>query len=158
MSDSVYTIVPAQSEDFLDVAALDRMAWPDAEDVFIPDGEHAWRLWCEHATVLVARWSESSLPNSRSVAGALLMFPTNHGECFLHKIMVHPDCRGSGIGSALMRAGLARTTTKTFLTVDPANQHAVKLYENFGFEIERLVPGYYRPHEDRYVMQYTPAE
>lgn len=156
MSDLEFTICEAVPQDFLAVAALDRIAWPVEPDVFIPDGEHAWRLWCEHATVLIAKLAAGKVPDSQEVLGALLMFPTKHGDCFLHKIMVHPEARGRGIGSALMKAGLARATTKTLLTVNPENAAAVRLYQNFGFEIRELVPGYYRAHEDRYIMQYTP--
>lgn len=156
MSELDYNICEAVPRDFLAVAALDRIAWPEEPDVFIPDGEHAWRLWCEHATVLIAKLSEGQMPESNAVAGALLMFPTKQGECFLHKIMVHPEARGQGIGSALMKAGLARATVNTLLTVNPKNTAAVRLYRNFGFEIRELVSGYYRPHEDRYVMQFTP--
>ncbi len=150
-------IRPARPGEFLQVAALDRIAWPEEQDVFIPDGEHAWRLWCEHAVVLIAELSNRRVSASEHVLGALLMFPTIQGETFLHKIMVHPLGRGQGIGSALMKAGLARTSTKTLLTVNPQNTAAVKLYQNFGFEIRELVKGYYRPHEDRYVMQFLPA-
>jgi len=156
MSGLNYSIQQATPEDFLKVAALDRIAWPEEPDVFIPDGEHAWRLWCEHALVLAAKLSSGEARDSGNVIGALLMFPTVQGECFLHKIMVHPEARGSGVGTALMREGLARATTMTLLTVNPQNTAAVKLYQNFGFEIRELVKGYYRPHEDRYVMQYTP--
>ncbi len=157
MNELAYEIADAEPRDFLKVSALDRIAWPAEPDVFIPDGEHAWRLWCEHATVLVAKISGREVSESGNIAGALLMFPTKHGETFLHKIMVHPDCRGLGIGSALMRAGLSQATTRTLLTVNPQNAAAVKLYQNFGFEIRELVPGYYRPHEDRYIMQFTPS-
>jgi [ribosomal protein S18]-alanine N-acetyltransferase len=156
MTEWNYEITQATPREFLEVAALDRMAWPEEPDVFIPDGEHAWRLWCEHAVVLIAKLSGRMVSDSEHVIGALLMFPTIQGETFLHKIMVHPDARGQGIGSALMKAGLARATTKTLLTVNPQNTAAVKLYQNFGFEIRELVKGYYRPHEDRYVMRYTP--
>ena len=50
-----YEISTAQTDDFLSVAALDRIAWPDINDTFIPDGEHIWRVWCDHATLLVAK-------------------------------------------------------------------------------------------------------
>ena len=157
MRDFSYEIVPATPRDFLPVAALDRIAWPVAPDTFIPDGEHVWRVWCERATVLIARLNAARLPETENVAGVLLMFPTIGTECFLHKIMVHPDCRGQGIGSALMRAGLARATMPTLLTVDPANAPAVGLYQKLGFVIRDRVAGYYRPHEDRYLMQFTPS-
>lgn len=150
------TIEPARNSDFLAIAALDRIAWGD--ETFIVDGEHIWRIWCEYATLLVAR-RPSHLPpltHSADIAGAVVMFPTQTRELVLHKIMVHPDCRGQGVGSDLMRAALARATADVLLTVNPQNAAAVKLYENFGYRIRKHVQGFYRLHEDRYVMVYTP--
>ena len=40
------TIESATDGDYLHVAALDRISWPTAPDLFIPDGEHIWRIWC----------------------------------------------------------------------------------------------------------------
>jgi phosphinothricin acetyltransferase len=150
------TIESARTNDFLAVAALDRIAWPIRPDEFIPDGEHVWRLWCEYATVLVARDLQGGLGDCRNVAGALLMFPGRRGEELLHKIMVHPDRRGRGIGSQLMKSALVDARTDVLLTVNPANAAAVKLYENFGFRIRERIDGFYRPHEHRYVMVYSP--
>ena len=154
---SEITIEPARTSDFLAVAALDRLAWPVRLDEFIPDGEHVWRLWCEYATVLVARDLHSGLGDCLDIAGALLMFPGRRGEELLHKIMVHPDRRGRGIGSQLMQAALAGAETEVLLTVNPDNLAAVKLYENFGFRIRERVEGFYRPHEHRYLMVYSPT-
>ena len=148
-----YRIEPAIASDYLAVAALDRLAWPEEPETFIPDGEHIWRVWADHAIVLVARRTDdATLPATGAIAGAVGMFPTNRGEQFLHKIMVHPDCRGLGIGSALMRAALSRADAPVLLTVDPNNEAAVQLYRNFGFEIRERIDGYYRPHEDRNIM------
>jgi hypothetical protein len=58
-------IEAARPEDFLHVAALDRIAWPVLPDTFIPDGEHIWRVWCEHANVLVARITSADAPSPR---------------------------------------------------------------------------------------------
>ncbi len=152
-----YSIETAKPNDFLNVAALDRMAWPDARDTFIPDGEHIWRVWCDYGQLLVARVSERGpLSHTEDIAGALVSFPTRTNEVFLHKIFVHPVCRGSGIGSALMREALAGATAPVLLTVDPTNAPAVQLYKNFGFQIRERINGYYRPHEDRYLMAYQP--
>jgi ribosomal protein S18 acetylase RimI-like enzyme len=151
-----WTLRQAAAGDFLEVAALDRIAWLHTGEAYIADGEHVWRVWCEYAMVIVAA-SHEALTDSGLAAGALVMFPTTGGELFLHKIMVHPACRGRGLGSELMRAALARATAPVLLTVDPANQAAVKLYRNFGFEIHQHVQGYYRPHEDRLVMRYEPV-
>ncbi|MEC9010729.1 MAG: N-acetyltransferase [Planctomycetota bacterium] len=148
------TIEAATDRDYLHVAALDRISWPIAPDLFIPDGEHIWRIWCDMATLLVARRPAGSEPLSESgdIAGALVMFPTNTEELCLHKIMVHSDCRGMGIGSELMKAGLAQAVAPVLLTVDPTNSAAVTLYENFGFTVRQRIDGYYRPHEDRLIM------
>ena len=77
---------------------MDGIAWGGPNDTFIPDGEHVWRVWCEYATVLVARSSEGdSTTDSDGLAGALVMFPTTGGQNFLHKVMVDPRSRGRGV-------------------------------------------------------------
>lgn len=151
-----YIIKQARSENFLEIAALDRSAWPEEPDTFIPDGEHAWRLWCEYATVLIADYDNEG--QQHTIAGVLLMFPTNTGETFLHKIMVHPDFRGQGIGSALMKQALQAAKSVVLLTVNPDNAPAVRLYESFGFRTRTQIEGYYRPHEHRLLMEYLPAQ
>ena len=137
--------------DFLAIAALDRIAWIHTGEQFIPDGEHVWRVWCEHATVLICRGTPPS-ESTGNILAALVMFPTRGGCLFLHKIMVHPASRGEGIGTALMRNALAQAKSSVLLTVDPANDAAVRLYVNFGFREHEHIKGYYRPHEDRLVM------
>lgn len=149
-----YIIKQASSDNFLEIAALDRYAWPEEPDTFIPDGEHAWRLWCEYATVLVATNTDAS--QRQTIAGVLLMFPANTEEIILHKIMVHPDFRGQGIGSALMKQALQSAKSVVLLTVNPDNIPAVSLYESFGFRIRTRIEGYYRPHEHRLLMEYIP--
>ncbi len=152
-----YHIETAKPDDFLNVAALDRIAWPEVPETYIPDGEHIWRVWCDYGSLLVARVDERGpLSQSGDIAGALVAFPTRTNEIFLHKIFVHPVCRGSGIGSALMQAALKDAKAPVLLTVDPNNAPAVQLYKNFGFEVGQRINGYYRPHEDRFLMVYRP--
>lgn len=143
----------AKPQDFLNIAALDRIAWADSGSNFIPDGEHVWRVWCEYATVLVVR-SEKNLSESGDIAGALVMFPTELREQFLHKIMVHPDCRGRGLGTQLMDAGLKLATEPVLLTVNPDNLAAVRVYEKSGYRVRERVNGYYRSHEHRLIMEH----
>ena len=153
-----FEIEVARSSDFLKIAALDRIAWPSMPETYIPDGEHIWRVWSDHAVLLVARVkSRGPLTASEDIAGALVMFPTKGQELFLHKIMVHPICRGQGIGSALMTSALSGTSAPVLLSVDPQNSPAVKLYEQMGFVTRERINGYYRPHEDRLIMQFTPG-
>lgn len=154
-----YEIATAAPEEFLDVAALDRIAWPDDRDTFIPDGEHIWRIWSDHATLLVAKVVDRGpLSESHEVAGALVMFPTKSSELCLHKIMVHPICRGTGIGTALMKHALSQADRPVLLTVDPENNAAVQLYERFGFRVRKRIDGFYRPHEDRLIMVFEPTD
>lgn len=141
---------PARDRDFLAIASLDRRAWLDNRHAeFIADGEHVWRLWVDGAHVLVARDGEA-------VVGAIVAFPTLDGRLCVHKVMVEKSRRGLGIGSRLFEALLAQVDrgdgTECFLTVDPANQAALRLYPRWGFSERRFVPGYYREHEDRYVL------
>lgn len=139
--------------DFLNIGALDRIAWADSGSQFIPDGEHIWRVWIDYATVLVAR-SDGELPVTGDIAGALVMFPTERREQFLHKIMVHPDCRGQGLGTQLMHAGLKLATVPVLLTVNPDNLAAVRVYEKSGYRVRERIDGYYRSHEHRYIMEH----
>ncbi len=144
------TIERAKSRDFLEIAKLDREAWAqNRNSEYIPDGEHVWRLWTEHALVFCA-WDQHKL------IGAVLAFPTTtEGLYCLHKVFVGHACRGKGIGSHLFDAVLAecdRLKVACFLTVDPVNEGAIRLYEKWGFTERVFVKGYYRPEEDRLVL------
>ncbi len=153
-----FIIEAARPNDYLKVAALDRLAWPIEPETYIPDGEHIWRVWSDYATLLVAR--ETGIgptdEGTDDVRGALVMFPTSSSELFLHKIMVHPSCRGFGVGTKLMRTALNQADRSVLLTVDPNNKAAVQLYENMGYAVRERIDGFYRPHEDRLLMVFKP--
>ena len=143
-------IEQASPRDFLEIARLDRVAWAQSRNSeFIPDGEHVWRLWMEYALVFCAREDGKTL-------GAVLAFPTVEENLYcLHKVFVDASCRGRGIGTALFEALFARLDslgTDCFLTVDPINEPAIRLYENWGFTERRFEAGFYRENEDRLVL------
>jgi [ribosomal protein S18]-alanine N-acetyltransferase len=142
-------IEPAHPRDFLAVAALDRVAWQqNAHSEFIPDGEHVWRIWCEYALVFVAKEEEK-------VVAAILAFPCINGSYCVHKVMVDESCRGKGLGSKLFQVLLQEIdhlNVDAFLTVDPANANAIKLYAKWGFTERTFVTGFYRDYEDRFVL------
>lgn len=121
---SCYRISPAVAADFLPIAALDREVWRNTPcGELIPDGEHAWRIWCEHALVYVARTNEGE------VAGAILAFPGMQGMLCVHKVMVAKAHRGQGVGSLLFSALLEeidRRGCSCFLTVSPENHAALQ--------------------------------
>ncbi len=139
----------AAPADFAAIAALDRAAWRhDRAGQFIPDGEHVWRIWCEHALAFVARLDAA-------VVAAAVAFPCADGRWCLHKIMVAEPHRGRGIARRLLGAvveELDRRGAEAFLTVDPTNERALALYGGFGFTGRRFVAGYYRHCEDRLVL------
>jgi len=144
-----FDIKRAQPGDFLAIAALDRVVWQKSRHPeFIPDGEHVWRVWVEHALVYVA-WEESRL------LGAVLAFPCVDGTFCVHKVFVREDARGRGVATRLFGAileQLDRLAVDVFLTVDPANTAAQKLYAQWGLTERRLVRGYYRRQEDRLIL------
>lgn len=143
----------AKPADFLNIAALDRQAWKsNRHPEFIPDGEHVWRIWCEYALVYCAE-------AAGEIAGAVLAFPCSGGMYCLHKVFVSDAHRGQGIGSRLFDVLLAeidRLGVAVFLTVDPVNEPAIRLYEKWGFTERRFVAGFYREQEDRFVLTRPP--
>jgi len=139
----------ARGRDFLPIAALDRESWRENRNgEFIPDGEHVWRIWVDHALVYCA-------VDGGRIVGAVLAFPCLGGIFNMHKAFVADTHRGRGVGSQLFKAILEeidRLGVDVFLTVDPVNAAALRLYESWGFERSERVQGYYRENEDRYVM------
>lgn len=75
----------------------------------------------------------------------------------VNNIAVHPDCRGLGLGEAMMRYAIAKSRAAgvTFMTLEvrPSNAPALALYRKLGFEIMGSRKNYYtKPDEDAYVM------
>ena len=81
----------------------------------------------------------------------------------INNVAVHPDCRGLGIGEAMMRYAIARTREAgaSFMTLEvrQSNAPAQTLYKKLGFEIMGVRKAYYtKPDEDAYVMALVLAE
>jgi [ribosomal protein S18]-alanine N-acetyltransferase len=145
----------AKPQDFFKIAKLDRRAWRENRNSrYIPDGEHAWRLWAEHALVYCA-WREGKM------VGAILAFPCLAGEFCIHKVFVAPELRDRKIGTRLFEKllqALDRRGAGSFLTVDPRNEGALALYGKWGFTGRRFVRGFYRKNEDRLVLKRRPSK
>jgi [ribosomal protein S18]-alanine N-acetyltransferase len=139
----------AEISSFLPIAELDRIAWKqNLNSEFIPDGEHVWRLWVEHALVFSAKSADK-------IIGAILAFPCLTGVYCVHKVFVDQSQRGKGIGSSLFEVLLKEIDAfgvDCFLTVDPLNEAAIRLYAKWGFMEKLFVKGYYRSNEDRYIL------
>lgn len=64
--------------------------------------------------------------------------------------------RNKGIGKALIHAGMegmmSYGATEFYLEVRKTNEEAVAVYEKLGYNIRRVLRGYYRDGEDAYLM------
>ena len=147
--DQLTTFEKARTADFLSIAEIDRNAWKHSRNgEFIPDGEHVWRLWVEHALVFVARQAEE-------VTGAVIAFPCISGAFCAHKVFVNEASRHSGIGTRLCEVLLDevdKMQVDCFSTVDPVNEALINLYTSLGFTEKQFIKGFYRSDEDRYVL------
>jgi len=75
----------------------------------------------------------------------------------VNNIAVHPECRGLGLGEAMMRFAIAkvRAAGAEFMTLEvrQSNGAAVKLYKKLGFEVLGTRKNYYtKPDEDALVL------
>ncbi len=75
----------------------------------------------------------------------------------INNVAVHPDCRGQGLGEAMMRFALAkvRAAGAAFVTLEvrQSNAPAVNLYKKLGFDILGTRKHYYtNPDEDAHIM------
>lgn len=145
---------PAVRTDYLELASLDREVWlPYPNGAHLPDGEHTWRHWIEDAIVF-------ALCDGETIVGGAVAFLRLDGGFWLHKIFVQPSYRKQGGGRLLMQSMLAVIDLRKadcYLTVNPANQHAVALYRSFGFAADAIMEGYYRKDEPRYEMRRPPV-
>jgi ribosomal-protein-alanine N-acetyltransferase len=75
----------------------------------------------------------------------------------VNNVAVHPDCRGLGLGEALMRYAIARVRESgaTFMTLEvrQSNAPALTLYKKLGFDVMGTRKNYYtKPDEDAFVL------
>lgn len=139
----------AKQGDFLEIHRLDQEVWKQNHKAdHIPDGSHTWKIWEVSAIVFVALIDEV-------IVGVSLAFPTMEQTFCIHKIFVAKELRSQGIGTKLMRALLDKIDNSkalSFLTVDPRNQNALKMYEKLGFVDRKFIKEYYGKDEDRYIL------
>jgi ribosomal-protein-alanine N-acetyltransferase len=71
-------------------------------------------------------------------------------------VAVLPEQRRKGVGSALVEAAMKGMINygaqEFFLEVRKTNEAAILVYEHLGFQIRRVLKGYYRDGEDAYLM------
>jgi ribosomal-protein-alanine N-acetyltransferase len=88
---------------------------------------------------------------------AYIVFWQIRDDVQVNNIAVHPDCRGLGIGEALMQFAVAKVRGEGagFMTLEvrQSNTAALTLYKKFGFEVLGTRKNYYtKPDEDAFVL------
>jgi ribosomal protein S18 acetylase RimI-like enzyme len=81
---------------------------------------------------------------------------TQEDEAYIHFVGVDPAVRGAGVGRALYERFFdevrANGRTVVRCVTSPLNERSVAFHESLGFEVERVVPDYDGPGEDRVLL------
>lgn len=122
----------AESPDgFVDVAATDR-ARPDSDVTAMLARGDGWGAF--DGERLVGKCTIDALP-----------YPSLAHTFWIHAVYVHPDARGTGASSKLIRAAIEgaknRGALRVALWVNGVNTHARALYERLGFRQTGHIPG-----------------
>lgn len=92
------------------------------------------------------------------LAGFLCGFlsQTHEDEAYIHFVGVAPERRGQGVGHALYERFFdevrAQGRSVVRCVTSPANESSVAFHDALGFEVDRVVPDYDGPGEDRVLL------
>lgn len=97
----------------------------------------------------------------RGISSYRTAMPAKKGH--IVSVAVSRNHRFKGVGTDLISGAMAGMVEygarEFFLEVRKSNQAAIKAYEKLGFEVRRVLKGYYRDGEDAYYMAMEyPAE
>jgi len=115
---------------FVDVPATDATRSDSDVEAMLERGE-GWGAF--EGERLVGKLTVDALP-----------FPSLAHTFWVHGVYLHPDARGSGASSALIRAAVeaarAKGGSRIALWVNGSNKHARALYERLGFVQTGRIP------------------
>lgn len=140
-------IAPASADDIPRVALLEKQLY----------GAQGYPLLFFYQAL--AQWPSTfvTLKQNQRVKGYCLMVPVARDTVSFMSVLIGKSAQGNGFGKALMADSMSRVKHLGYrvaeLTVSPDNTAAVKLYQRFGFEVERRIPDYLGPGEDRLLMR-----
>ncbi len=90
----------------------------------------------------------------RGISSFRRPYPVKKGH--IVSVAVLRDYRRKGIGTELIERGITGMVeygaSEFYLEVRKSNKPAVSIYEELGFEVGRVLRGYYRDGEDAYLM------
>jgi [ribosomal protein S18]-alanine N-acetyltransferase len=143
---SPVSIARAHADDLPAIMALERAGFAESEQW----SERSWRgeLLADHRRILLARTYEPAGVISFGVVGEL---------ADLNRLVVAPAHRRHGVGSELVRAGLATVRAAgaraVILEVDFSNEPAIALYQRLGFEQLTVRDDYYGPGRPALILK-----
>jgi ribosomal protein S18 acetylase RimI-like enzyme len=109
---------------------LGASAWPEPMRTHLLQIQFAAR---RHAGLASHPGAQSCIIEADGAsAGWLVLAPMPH-ETRIVEIMVAPEFRGKGIGSAALQSVLAKAAGAVRLNVNKTNSAAIRLYERLGF-------------------------
>lgn len=95
------------------------------------------------------------------LAAALVIRPAGAATLRLHSVATHPDCRGRGLGKALLLLAERRASEtgrrRLTLEADAGRPDLLDWYEREGFRRKRRLPDYYGPGRDAWRLSRAPA-
>ncbi|SDB10168.1 Ribosomal protein S18 acetylase RimI [Pseudidiomarina indica] len=108
----------------------------------------------------LVQWPDGFFVATRGqqVCGYVLATPGTDHTLWVMSLLIAESARGQGIGRQLMQYLLdqlrAKPTnyTQIALTVAPDNQHALRLYQQLGFQQRESIPNFMGPQHDRLLL------
>jgi ribosomal-protein-alanine N-acetyltransferase len=127
-------------KDVAKIAAIERICFADAWSLDMIKTESSQQKFC----ALVIEEQDETLG---FIMGSVLF-----EDAEIYKVAILPQHRGKGLGSMAVNAFAdkvkERGGERIFLEVRPSNTAALRLYQNRGFEKNRLRKRYYADGED----------
>lgn len=135
--------------DLADYRALHRYGMIEAPLAIVDTTETDAAVADEHVAEVLKRGDAWGAFLGTRLVGKLsidaLPYPSLAHTFWVHAVYVHPDGRGTGASTALMRAAMdgarERGATRVALWVNAENDHAKRLYERLGFRESGRIPG-----------------
>ena len=124
-------------DESLAIESVLKQAFIVYEPLYTPDGFAATTPTSDQ---IRARWNEGPVwvaVQNGSIVGTVAAVPKSEG-LYVRSMAVLPSARGQGIARQLLneieRFAINHHHTRLFLSTTPFLKHAIRLYENFGFQ------------------------
>ncbi len=135
-------------------SALDEVISMDHQYFPNPWTEQQWRD-LNPALNLLLVWQ----PQDKCQGFALFGAVPGDNSAHLYKILLHPDCRGTGMAQEFWQASClflkANGIISVYLEVEADNAPAITFYQKVGYKLLRKSKGYYSNGQDALIMELT---